>query len=1349
MLIALNTKKLFLFKFYLNAIYAGDPNMDLVLANGGSDSSINNSLSKRITVVKPDFSNIFGKDSELERSAKSMRAYLNGYKQINNPTVEEWANLKNIAVSAVKGNCKAIDKLFEAKIIPRTEYEKLTLKCGRLGILDDIDKNIKTPKMLNKVKEFLGQERIVELKQNKPIDDLNHLTADNKLDTGLSLNYGIMSIDPDKSPLNNVPNIKRAAVDIARRNLEPLKAKLNDSSCPFKKEAIGRLNLLKQAAEEVVDGVEGALDKFVELQRSSKKYIKSIIDKCNLNDEIHNPLLTDEQIHKTHLPISHEVIHAENQKEADLDKALHLKGPHIKHHLNSRERSIRKQAKAAFEIEHHEIEDEIASRVEDFVRRSYENAIESGIPEEDAAEYSKQAKALTIEFENSMASGMPRADAIDKAIATTNNTLGKTIPEEIIENFRKLYSKPYSEDTQTIEVAKKPVVEISPSIQSIVKDSLPETLKMSKAIKGLADTEVKIQSTDEKIKKSNSTTNTKITVDIQKEHLEDVDVAFNRKQIEILNEKKRRYEKILSKNQPKSIKYATTLKELNDLEKQLEEILQNNKKIVQQESVMRKEASTKSISVIMPAPDNSVEEMNSKHELSIEKKNARMLEETLAREAEDHEVQEAQKIAAFNVKRLGGSDEDAAKEGEKASILKRKMIESAKMKIAKRIKEKLSKQIGDLKATDEAQHIAMTHNGKNPIGNSILELQDHMVSVEVKEGDEQMKKYEPADDRNLVIKLIPDNVGLISANNSVILLPLNGIPSAKAKTIEEENIKRDLENLRDEIRNKVTKKNFNSGLVVIKGIEGFMNLPESCKEVDVKKGVVYYDQAGYNFMVSQKIDVTPLVAIYSRGNEPVYYKAEVKDMKMKLPSILNTNPQKLLYNEFESINIDFAKKLEIVSGEVICEPWSIFSSRMRPKVYKGLNKGADEVPDSIKREFDQIENDKDGLKGSDVRILKNPDGMIMAEIQPQFGITSKMKIGDAVKKAKEISARGVQNIQVQSNLNIADEMEMDYTKEFMNSVEKELINKKEYQNILNEQNPITAFNSTRIENIKNETVQVQQRPGNNEQSNIFNNMVENASSVSSTLRMSEKDFIDSISKVDNLTISKIQNYFLDVSNSLDYHKKLAQMDQEEFVSQIKQYFPNQQVSEVVKIFFTTISKVLKIPNKIEGMPVTNIQKITCCLDNVSICTKVCNSNKIQEASPRYSVVPIASNSNVSDASNNIRIVQPLNPLLNPNVPGTRPLGLCSSLKSTGCLLLGNVGIQNKFTLPLPPPKFLTVNNCRNSAPIPQLNSRPGMFQVQQRPIQQAGTFSQPCFNSRIYQPPIQRNTSNQQTIGNS
>lgn len=65
---------------------------------------------------------------------------------------------------------------------------------------------------------------------------------------------------------------------------------------------------------------------------------------------------------------------------------------------------------------------------------------------------------------------------------------------------------------------------------------------------------------------------------------------------------------------------------------------------------------------------------------------------------------------------------------------------------------------------------------------------------------------------------------------------MNGIPSAKAKTIEEENIKKELENLRDEVRNKVTRRNFNSGLVVIKGIEGFMNLPESCKEVDIKKG---------------------------------------------------------------------------------------------------------------------------------------------------------------------------------------------------------------------------------------------------------------------------------------------------------------------------------------------------------------------------------------------------------------------------------------------------------------------------------------------------------------------------------
>lgn len=1461
-----------IFILQINLVYSGDPNMDLVLANSGMHLGIDTSLDKRIMTHKPNYNSLFGKDPELERNARSLKAFLTQYKQINNPTMEEWVSIKNLAVAAVRGECKASDKLFEIHVIPRGEYDKLLKRCGRTGIEHGVNNDLQALRIREKAGDSYAHANLEHLRQHNLAgeshysgmgdalnDSHNHLFGDagNNMNTGIGLNYGITAADSSKGSMDSLfdePSIKRSAFSVMGRDFESLKSKLHETCTSFGHEAIDRLNRFKRVAEDVVHEVGGAAEKFAEMQHDNRRFVEAMLGHGGIDEELRNALATgeiDEQIHAISVPLhGHDehgnfehsaaeiddhlhmrdemASHTEISKENGLDMAANAENAHsaemrelmthdavhraemdhkiaeaahhelvheiadqtgLSHdaaahanisddiqlhknlHLQDEKRAhedadLREHAKAYLEAQHREIEAETAGRIEDFARKTYEIAMETGAPKDDAIGYSKQAKALAAEFENNMTAGMGRSESMDKAIVATNNMTGRIVPERIIEAFHNLYAQPYHSDQKAIEMLAKSnnaAFAASPLIQnnlnSVAAGSLSEALKFNRAAEEIAarkniaevkiaEAEAKMKAAQEKINESNLTTNAKIALDIQRQKIEDEakgEIAFNRKQIEILNEKKKRYETILAKNQPKSIKYATSLKDLSDLQKQYDEILQSNKKIVQQENVIREEATKKNISIITPPPDMAMEEINSRHELSAEKKNARMVEESLAREAEEKEIQEARVIAALNVKRLGGSDEDAAKEGEKASTLKRKLIEQAKMDIAKDIKGKLRFQIGDLKAIGEAQHIAMTHNGKNPIGNNVLEVEDHQKNIEMNEEDKQFKKNQPADDRNLVVKLIPDNVSQISADNSVIELPMNGIPTAKAKTIEEENIKKELENLRDEVRNKVTKKNFNSGLVVIKGIEGFMNLPESCKEVNIKKGIVYYDQAGYNFMVSQKLDVTPLVAIYSRGTEPVYYKVEFKDMKMALPTILNTNAQKLLYNEFESINIEFAKRLEIVNGVVVCEPWTIFSSRMRPKVYKGVSKGADEVPDSIKSEFERIESDKDGLKQSDIKIVKNPDGMIMVEIRPQFGITSKMKIGDAVKKANEISKKRIKDKLPQINLNIADEPDVDYTKEFMDSVEKDLVGKKEYKKILNEKNPMTEKTSARIENIKNfpkleDMIKMNKRPGNNEQVKAYNKLVDNAKAVSSKLKMREKDFLDSISKVDNSTISKMQDYFFDVSSSLDYQKKLSQMDQQDFVPQIKQYFPNQQVSEVVNEFFKAFSEVVRIPNKIEGIPVTNILEVTqtsCCESHIQKCVQKCVKNNKLPVKSAYTVVPIVKGA-VFESREKIRVIEPANPIIKPKKSRPKPLTFCKSLKNYGCLLFGNPRGNGSPIMQKDPisksssgaPNLSVFTNANNSGipvqvPQQQIKLRPMYLPIQQKPLRPATPFIQP------------------------
>lgn len=1482
-------KLVFYFMLFTDFIYTGDPNMDLVLANSGMHLGVDTSLDRRIITNKPNYNNVFGKDPEMERNARSMKAHLNTFKQINSPTMEEWISIKNLAVSAVRGECKASDKLFEMHVIPRGEYDKLLKRCGRTGIEHGVNNDLQALRIREKAGDSYAHANLEHLRQHHASGESaytgmgdalneshNHQFGDagNNMNTGLGLNYGITAGDSTKGSLDTLfdePTIKRGAFAVMGREFESLKGKLDATCTPFGQDAIERLDRLKHVAEDVIHEIGGAAEKFAELQHENRRYVETMLGHGGLDEELRNALATgeiDEQIHAISVPLHGQAAHldaavvggagavahaaaadghllsmpearaaaAENahilvNKENGLDMAANAENAHsaqvqaemvhmavhdaemdnaatiaehekavhdialhaglahdagalarISHDLEAHriglareemhaksEEDLRVEASAFLEARHREIEAEIAARINDFATKTYDVAIETGAPEQDAMSYSKQAKALAAEFENNMASGMSRNEAMDRAISATNNLTGRIIPERITDAFYKLYAQPYNEDHKAIEMLAKSnnaAFAASPLIQgnvnSIAAGSLSDALKFNRAAEEIsarktiaeakiAEAEVKMKAAEKRIQDSNLAVNAKIATDIHRQRIEDSEKGegpLDRKQVEVLNEKKKRYETILAKNQPKNIRNATSLKDLADLDQEFNEMLKGNKIIVEQEKVLKAEAEKRHVNVVQPTPDMSMEEINSRHELSALKKNARMVEESLAREAEEKEIQEAREIAAGNVKRLGGNDEDAAKEGEKAQILKRKMIEQGKMNIAKDIKGKLRFQIGDLKAIQEAQHIAMTHNGKNPMGNSVSEIEDHQKNIAMKEEDKEFKKKQPNEDRNLVVKLIPDNVSQISADNSVIELPLNGVPSAKAKTIEEENIKKELENLRDEIRNKVTMKNFSSGLVVIKGMEGYMNLPESCKEIDIKKAIVYYDQAGYNFMIAQRIDVTPLVAVYSRGNEPVYYKVQVKDMKMKLPSILNTNPQKLLYNEFESINIDFAKRLEVVNGIVICEPWATFSSRMRPKVYKGISKGADEVPDSIKMEFERIESDKDGLKGSDVKILKNPDGMIMAEIKPQFGITSKMKIGDAVRRAKEMGSKKKPS-RAQPNLNVAEEPAEDYTKEFMKLVEKDLVGKKQYAKILNEDNPITSSVSPKIENVKKiprleELIKISKRPGNDEESKAFNKIVDNTKDAAGRLKMREKDFIDSITKVDNPTISKMLKYFFDVSNSLDYQKKLAQMDKEDFVSKVKQYFPKQEVSDVVKVFFKAFSEVVRIPNKIEGIPVTSVTEITktsCCITKGQECAKECKNKCVENClavknalTPEIMINNLPKfKSNSFKSPDNVFVIQPSNPLTKNMHPKPTPLDFCKPLHATGCIMLGkpvrNTG--QEMSKPKQSPGrpnlglFLNANNSGKPVKVDRqkLNVDPSKGSIHQKPDRPGNVFA--------------------------
>lgn len=1208
----------------LTIVASHNPNKDLVLANSGMHLGVNDSLNRRILSDKANYNNVFGKDPELERNARNMRMHLSHYKNENNPTVEEWLNIKNLAVSAVRGECKDIEKLFENHIIPRNEYDRLIRRCGRPGIDQNVHGHLQMMRAQEMAGDSLAHANMDHLREHAAMNhhqDDHSIAGDisNHAHSGHGLTHGMNTLDTSKGIMDSVfdePSTRRGAFNFLSRNLEPLKDKLAHMNTSFTREVIDRINKTKKIAEDVVNGVAGAGERYQEMGGENEEFSSKMLGHGAMDEEIRNALDTadpTDRLRMEHMTVDGHVDgHSAEELSKHIYDDIHCPGGHCSdpHHEDI-------DPHHGIDLHHHEDIDP-------------HHGIDPHHHEDDhypGGHCPDPHHDIDLHHHDDDINQL----ILDKHIIDhIKDGEGNNVQEELLKAGHRLKRAAEEIDQRAHEAESKIVMaeEKAKYAEDKIKEAqlTEEQKKIVDQLKGERERKNKLQSEEEK-------------------------------EIDMLNEKKQRYERLLKNRDldPKNIE------DLNKLKKAFDEIKEKNRRIVEEEKREKELAEReREHFIVHPHHPKPLEIINSENNLSSEKKNARIVEEKLAKNAEEEEIREARSIAAQNVKRLGGTDEQAGTEADRAEKIKRKLIEKNKMERAEIIRDKLIPQIGEIRALKEAEHIAATHNGRNPIGNSLEDLKEHIDFVGMKNEERKVKENMSVEEQLGIIKLIPDDVTQISADNCIIELPLVGIPDAKAKTDYEEKIKKDLENLRDNIRNKVTKKKFNSGLVTIQGVEGFLNLPESCKEIEISKGMVYFDRAGYENMVAQKIDTTPLEPVYSRGEEPLFYRCKIKEMKMKIPSVLNTNPQKLLYNDFESINIGFAKKIEIVNGEVICESWSKFSSRIRPRVYKGVQRTTDEVPESVKNEFERIESLKDGMHNADVKTLKNPDGTIMAEIKPDYGIKSNMKITDAIKKAEEMKR---QRPEMKTNdLNVGDDPE-DYTGEFIKSVEKDLRTKQGRPEVLNENNGIEdkiSENIKKLEDKDEDLIGRYRRKGNDEETRVFNYLVENCEEEGQNLNMRKEDFLDSLSKMDHKTISDILKYYFDVSKSVDFPKKLTEIDQKTFSGKIRECFPNKNPSEIIREFFKGFSRVLSGPDKIARPPitqyVTNGQPMKECVDK---CRKI----------PPYGIVQLSPVQKLVTPEN-IVLNQAPNPLIHQRrtkVP-PMPLSYCRLQQNTGCIV---------------------------------------------------------------------------------
>lgn len=568
---------------------------------------------------------------------------------------------------------------------------------------------------------------------------------------------------------------------------------------------------------------------------------------------------------------------------------------------------------------------------------------------------------------------------------------------------------------------------------------------------------------------------------------------------------------------------------------------------------------------------NKEENKTTNNPINIEKEKARLFEEGLARRAELEEVRQARELAAQNVKRLGGSNKEAEKEANRTELVKSSQIEKEKEKATEDAKEKLEDQLNEKNAILEAEHIAKAHSGRNPVGKSFQEIVESAKAL-----GEKLENIKPGYNKKIeegleIVDVIADNTTRIAINGTIIELPLNGVPDAKAKTAEEENIKNNLSALRDRLRNKITNKKINTGLVTLQGLEGVLNLPESCNTIRIKNGVVFFDQGGYENMLSQKIDTKPLFPVYSKGTDPLYYKANIKEMDMKIPSAINGVPQKVLLNDFETINIVFAKKIEVSNGDVFCEAWDTFSARMRPKVYQEINRGVDQVPESARNEFEKLEQTSELMKNTKVKIIKNMEGNLVAEIKPTYGVLSTLHVPDAINKAAMMAKRNAIREVEERRLNVAEQKNLpDYTNKFIESVEKDIKGNRRISPGMKDVLPNQSIDQHPEMKYK--------REGNDQETRAFNYVLMNHKRISNELEINNDAFLELLGRIDHKTVSFLFQHFLETANSFDIQRKFIELDVKDYMQTLRSWFGSKNALKMALEFFRAFFIVVKCPN---------------------------------------------------------------------------------------------------------------------------------------------------------------------------
>ncbi|ELQ75574.1 putative polar tube protein 3 (PTP3) [Trachipleistophora hominis] len=344
----------------------------------------------------------------------------------------------------------------------------------------------------------------------------------------------------------------------------------------------------------------------------------------------------------------------------------------------------------------------------------------------------------------------------------------------------------------------------------------------------------------------------------------------------------------------------------------------------------------------------------------------------------------------------GASPEEAFKKGE--SVAAKNVINNAKETIAKS-----KPYLQPSEAIQEAQESAEAARAEGFIPKDEAAARVEQAAMDA-EKRAAMKAAEPSTDSPAglgIIATVPDDAEAVRVKNSSMHLPMKSFTDVEAKSEREAEALARQNDLKEGLRNKVTKNPIDSPLNMIMGEDGYYNVPESAKELEITKGRAIFPESAKESMKNAGLDTSTLQHKINTGERKDmgiglgYYVADVSGMHMDVPSPSNPTPSKALVGEKGALDTSLATGLDIESGVVKMTPWSEYSKRVRPRLNQGISKrprmsAADEK--MLKKALET----RDLLQNTKTEVLTNPNGEDYVKVTPPYGVPEQVAVADAI-----------------------------------------------------------------------------------------------------------------------------------------------------------------------------------------------------------------------------------------------------------------------------------------------------------------------------------------------------------------